>query len=83
MKRKLFHERILAKIPLFGYNFPESVALNGSGFSRPIRLMRVESPSGYSLAERIRMKVKIKKILGVARSLIFDHAYNSVRSFAV
>ncbi len=59
---------------LIWYTLNRSVTLNGYGFSRPFRLMRVESPSGYGLAERIHMEVKIKKILGATRRLILDHA---------
>lgn len=35
--------------------------MNGSGFSRPVRLARIESPSGHGLTERIRSEVKNKE----------------------
>jgi hypothetical protein len=50
------------------------VALNGYGFSRPFRHMRIESAGGYGFLRRVRMVVKKKKILGAARWLILDHA---------
>jgi len=64
----LFHMITLAKIyflikevlwrqEIFCYTDSRSVALNGYGFSRPFRLMRIESPPDQGLVERIRMSV--------------------------
>src|SRR3989344_1850930 len=68
----LFHMITLAKIhflikgvlwrqEVLCYTDFRSVTLNGYGFSRPFRLMRIESPPGQGLAERIRMSVNKKE----------------------
>lgn len=61
------------------YSLFRTVALNGPGFSRPFRLVRVESLPGYGLAERIRTVVNKKKILGASRWMILDHVYNTTQ----
>ena len=54
-------KRILAETEEVRYYAYRLVALNGYGFSRPIRHARVEDLSGYGLTERIRADVKNKE----------------------
>jgi hypothetical protein len=58
---------------LFRYTNFRLVTLNGYGFSRPFRLIQIENVDGYGFLQRICIKSKIKKILGMVCFVIFDH----------
>lgn|GEM_PF-3905233 len=50
-----------ANLPLICYTNARLVTLNGYGFSRPFRLMRIESANGQGFSRRIRMVVNKKE----------------------